>query len=284
MAASSADRYADAVRKFLAWMRGTKHIQSIEHAPRNTLVLYCSGLVEAGYMPATVHMQMAAVNRYIKWLGQQDVNLPAFHRPDLPKNPIRMKDILEPDQLSTFFRLADEELEEPVRSAVMLLPCSGLRSGELAELPLSSIRRVSIDLADGHKTHALALVVRGKGGDERVVPLLNEGAQILAGYLAGWRRSHPDVQWLFPGRYDSHIATRSLRSALQRIREPIQMVFTPHTMRRTYLTGLYRRGVKAEVLVKIAGHKKIETLLTHYLALDGHFVTNAVHKAGSSLL
>ncbi len=235
-------------------------------------------------MPATVHMHMAGVQRFVSWFEQHRGEVPAFFKPEMPKNPRKMKDILAPEQLKEFFQLADKELEEPVRSAVMLLPCSGLRGSELAGLPLSCLRRVNLRMSDGTERGVLTIVVKGKGGNERMVPLLNEGQQIIAGYLSGWRGTHADTEWLFPGRYQEHLASRSLRAALQRIREPLGLTFTPHTMRRTYLTGLYRRGVAPEALTKIAGHKKVDTLLVHYLAIDGHDVTSAVHKAGATIL
>jgi integrase len=194
-----------------------------------------------------------------------------------------MKEILEPDRLSQFFHLANDQLEEPTRSAVMLLPCTGLRSIELASLRLQCFRWVPLKMDNGTEAKMLAVVSRAKGGDEKVTPVLTEGVEIISTYLTGWRRAQPDTKWLFPGKSE-HLATRTMRAALQRIREPLGLVFSPHTMRRTYLTGLYRRGVPAEILQKISGHKDIDTLIRHYLALDPHDSAKAVYQAGGTLL
>jgi integrase len=79
------------------------------------------------------------------------------------------------------------------------------------------------------------------------------------------------------------MSDRTLRAALQHIRTPLGMRFTPHTMRRTYLTTLFRKGVDSAVLAKIAGHADIKTLITHYLALDDVDVARAVHMVGAKL-
>lgn len=275
-------KYTAAAEKFLTWC-ALQGWEDWEDLPPTTLRDYCAGLVEAEYRPATVQAQMAGVGRFIKWARQQGYKLATFHDPELPRNHRKVKDSLSPELLTHYFRIADD-LDEPVRTAAMLLPCAGLRGSELVSLPLSSLRSTRLKLEDGSIKETTTLVVKGKGGDERMVPLLDEGAKLLAGYVAkgGWRWKQSDPDWLFPGRH-GHLADRTLRSAVQRIREPLKMRFTPHTMRRTYLTSLYRQGVDPLTLAKIAGHKDVKTLMTHYLALDEFDLAGAVHNKGGRL-
>jgi integrase len=74
-----------------------------------------------------------------------------------------------------------------------------------------------------------------------------------------------------------------LRKAVQKIRMPLKMDFTAHTMRRTYLTTLYRKGVDPIIIQKIAGHKDLKTLINHYLYLDEYDLAGAVHGSGGKL-
>jgi integrase len=76
------------------------------------------------------------------------------------------------------------------------------------------------------------------------------------------------------------MSVRLLRDAVARVREPLGMEITPHTMRRTYLTSLWRMGVDAPTIAKIAGHANIQTLFKHYLALDEQDVLRAVYSKG----
>jgi integrase len=211
----------------------------------------------------------------------ENIEVPDFHPPEMPRHTRQIRDALAPELFERYFNLA-AELDEPVRTAAMLLPCTGLRGGEMVGLPLGCMKRSKITLRDGTEKGVLMFRVFGKGGHERWVPLLDEGAQMVVGYLRGWRRSHSDAKWLFPGR-KGHMSDRTLRAALQHIRTPLGMRFTPHTMRRTYLTTLYRKGVDIGYLAKIAGHTDTKTLLNHYLAINDIDIATAVHETGGSL-
>ena len=183
-----------------------------------------------------------------------------------------------------------------MRTAVMLLPCCGLRASELVSIRLAHIKRARVKLRDKdrkgkpkYKT-TLFLKVFGKGGKERHVPLMEEGVEILTGYLAGWRRTQPGP-WLFPritknrsGSGRRHISDRYLRDALQRMREPLGLdEITPHTMRRTYITTLWRKKVDLKTIADIAGHANVQTTIDHYIAMEPSDAIRALHEAGSSL-
>lgn len=279
---ATAGRYVIAVQTFLRWMEATCGQVPLRSLGQDALSQYAVNLLEAGYLPGTVRSHLAGVNRYFKWLREkQKVQLPEFNSVELPKPKRKVKDVLSAEMLSHYFRVSNE-LEEPLRTAVKLLPCSGLRSNEMVGLQLSSMKRTSIKMRNGVEKSVLCFVVVGKGGNERVVPLFDEGAEILLAYLRNWREKHPDERYLFPGRYDGHLSTRALRDSVQKIRGAFRACWTPHTMRRTYLTTLYRREVPLPTLAKIGGHTQ-QVLIDYYLVLDEHDAVNAVHATGGRL-
>lgn len=279
---ATAHRYGISVSNFLNWLERAHSSALMTQLPPSTLSEYSMAMLEDGYMPSSVHSQLAAVQRYFRWLREKKgMAIVTFHRVELPKRKRKIKDALSPEQLTHYFRVANE-LEEPLRSAVMLLPCSGLRSQEIVELPLQSLKRISFQQENGTQKNLLCLMVKGKGGNERTVPLFEEGAEILLGYLREWRREHSDQEFLFPGRYKGHLSTRALRDAVQKIRGAFKALWTPHTMRRTYLTTLYRRGMPVTTLAKIGGHS-VQVLVEYYLALDDHDVVRAFKSAGARL-
>lgn len=283
-AKATARKYKKVASQFLDWMLSEKGITAIREAPRHILLDYCDWLVRKGYQPATVELYLIGTQRYLNWLRAQGIQLPDFQSAELPKIRTKVKDILTADIFSHYFRIANE-LNEPTRSVIMLLPCTGLRGEEIVSLPLKgSVRKVPVKLETGEIKNTFAIVVTGKGGDERLVPVLDEGAHILTTYLREWRINNPDSMWLFPGRNGGHLSSRMLRLAMKHVRQPLKMNFTPHTMRRTYFTSLYRKGVPMATLAKIAGHRSINTLKDHYLALDEQDLAGAVHNAGGSLI
>lgn len=279
-------RYAFAARMFLEWYGLAVNPDGsvpLPVAPRDTLMTYSLYLLDKGYGASTVQAHLAGVHRYLKWLQTKITQeLPQFHKPELPSQKRKVKGTLSPNVLSVFFKIADG-LEEPVRTAVLLLPCSGLRSEEMVSLPLACLKRISVDLENGQKKDVLLLRVKGKGGHERIVPLLDEGTEAIVAYLKGWRRKQSSTRWLFPGK-SSHLATRTLRKAVQKVRTHQGEEFTPHSMRRTHLTALHRQGITPTILAKLAGHGDVQVLIDHYLDLNENDLAKSVHSAGGRLL
>ena len=290
-AKTTALRYSTYASIFLELMHANG-FERFDALPPGLLSDFASMLSREGRSPATVRVQVFAAKKYLDWVRSRGVPVTDQGRPELPKKHLRLKECLPQSQFSLYFRQADMDLREPIRTAIMLLPCCGLRAQEMVTLRLKDIRRVTVTLADGKKKHTLALCVKGKGGKERNVPLMEEGVEILTGYLAGWRR-RTQGPWLFPKvinkRGRKHlsgkkpVSDRYLRLALQQLREPLGMDFTPHTLRRTYITMLYRKGVGLPTIANIAGHTSVQTTVDHYIVMDANDNVSALHNAGSSL-
>lgn len=280
---ATARRYRIALDKFLAWWDRVG-LPQVDAAPVDVLSRYCLAMLNSGYMVTTVRSQLAGISRFLRWLSTKGYELPAFTSPELPRAKRRVvKDVLNQDVLQRYMNDVGSQLEEPVRTAALLLPCSGLRCAEMVSLRLACVERRDVEMPDGSVKKTLLLRVVGKGGHERVVPLLDEGAHALITYLKGWRRVHPNTKWLFPGR-SGPISTRHLRRKVQLIRTPSGLEYTPHSMRRTYLTSLHKSGVDVVTLQRISGHSSVKVLTDHYLNLDASDLSGAVHSSGGNRL
>lgn len=285
--AATARKYEEAVKKFLKTLRHNGYTK-FEELPRNVLQQYVDSMI-AQYAPASVHVYLAGVRKYLEWVRNQGVKLPELADPETPKIPSRMRDVLSPSDLGVYFEQAAELLIEPARTAAILLPCTGLRAVEMSALPLSALHKVNVPLESGEIKATIALRVIGKGNKERVVPVLDEGVEVLLTYLAGWRRERHGP-WVFPGMVSKQnkggqipMSERLLRDAVAKVREPLGMQITPHTMRRTYLTALWRMGVDVATLAKLAGHSNLQTLFKHYLALNEEDILSATLSRSAPL-
>jgi site-specific recombinase XerD len=263
--------------------------QTFAEIPPGLLSELSSMLSREGKSPSTVRVYVYAVQKYLNWVRSKGLVVAVQAKPDLPKKAFRMREVLPADQFTNYFRQADMDLEEPMRTAVMLLPCCGLRASEMVSLKLEHIHRARVKLANGKQKRTLFLRVYGKGNKERHVPLMEEGVEILTGYLAGWRKRH-NGPWLFPkitkGKRTSgrkHVSDRYLRASLQKMREPMGMQFTPHTLRRTYITTLHRKRVDLATISRIAGHSNVQTTIDHYIRMEPTDGVRAVHDAGASI-
>lgn len=285
--ANTAGKYRLAAQKFVAFcgqMRLTP-----DTLPPGVLSLFSEVLVSQRLAPNSVAVMTAGAKKYLKWMQiNGTIGERVFSSPDLPRITRDAPNSLRDEDLMEFFRWANE-CPEPARTAILLLPFCGLRSDELTNLTLARMRKVDVPRAGGGTVGHICFTVRGKGGDERVVPLLLDGRPILVSYLSSWRKSKFG-EYLFPSHDGSPIDNRVIRHYVQWIRE--RMIangkdpgkLSPHTLRRTYITTLWRAGLDVPTLTKIAGHKNVQTTMTHYLEIRPEDLAGAVQNRHVSLI
>jgi integrase/recombinase XerD len=145
---------------------------------------------------------------------------------------------------------------------VELLYGSGLRVSELVGLPVSALAR------DGR-----ALLVRGKGSKDRLVPMSEPARQAVGAYLevrstfSGGRGVSP---WLFPSAdaASGHL-TRQRFAQLLKERAIVAGVdperVSPHVLRHAFATHLIDHGADLRAVQKMLGHADIATteIYTH---------------------
>jgi integrase/recombinase XerD len=280
-APNTAVKYAQSAERFLSFLE-QKQIPS-RHLPPGIVGTYAQWLVEAGLQSRSVHVMVAGAKSYLEWCRGQGEAIPILSRTPLPKVLNAEPNALSPDILLQYLHHASRA-PEPIRTALLLHPYIGLRPEELMGVSLNAIRPVSLPMRGGGHEQHIVFVIRGKGGELRMVPVLLDGRHLLVKYLQNWRM-YQAGNWLFPMPDGGHCATRTLRHYVQKIREHIGANrLTPHTMRRTYLTALWKSGVDVVSLTKIAGHKSIQTTMTHYLEVRPEDMAGAVSRAGSRLI
>jgi integrase/recombinase XerD len=152
---------------------------------------------------------------------------------------------------------------DKMRTMVVLLMTTGLRLSEAL-----SLRKDGVDF------NAKEMTVVGKGGKQRVVPLLSVTADTLSAYI---KKYPSDSPFVFPGdtrtgHAEIHNAEKTLRHAC--IRAGVKP-FTPHQLRHFYATEMLRNGAKLEVVGRILGHSGIGVTADIYR----HVRTEEMHEA-----
>jgi integrase/recombinase XerD len=161
-------------------------------------------------------------------------------------------------------RLGKDDTAGAVRmlALVELAYASGLRVSELLALKIEAVRR-----------DPAWLIVRGKGGKERLAPLntaAREAVKIWLGVRDAKRPSKgPDSPWLFPSTgADGHLTPRRFAQQLDQAAidagiDPARV--SPHVLRHAFATHLLEGGADLRVVQTLLGHADIATtqIYTH---------------------
>jgi site-specific recombinase XerD len=141
-----------------------------------------------------------------------------------------------------------------------------------------------------------AFVVTRKGGDEVMLYLSDEVADALKAYLAERRAvdalpGHERAFFLsLQRRRITQRAVENLVHKYARIAAPLKRKISPHKLRSTYGTNLYRETGDIYLVADVLGHSDVNTTRRHYAAMSEdrrreaarHTVLREGHGRGSA--
>jgi integrase/recombinase XerD len=228
-------------------------------------------LAQRGFKASSVARRLSAVRQLFRFLYAEG------HRADDPaavlEGPKRGRalpkvlTIAEVDRLLAQARrdAEDAKLTNAARLRALRLQClletvyaTGLRVSELVALPASAARK-----------DQRLLVVRGKGGKERLVPLNQAAKRAMADYLA--LRGDDKSKWLFPSFGETgHLTRQHFARELKALGARCGLAgdrLSPHVLRHAFASHLLHNGADLRVVQTLLGHADISTtqIYTHVL-------------------
>ena len=266
--ARTAKSYAQGARKLEKYLMS--EAVDILDSPPGFMGNFVQWMVQSERLePASVKLFSIGAARYLDYRRGQGEAIPVFGKPDLPKVADHVVEVLTRDQVMIYLGVIAQNITEPSRTALLLLPFTGLRSGEMSELRLEHL---GSGKDKGGKDHLL-FDFPGKGAKRRKVPIADRGKKILRDYLQDWRDEYGEKDssnpFLFPGRNDRHVSPRTLRDAFSYVRDKLGIsTLTPHILRKTYCTELLRSGFNIQTVADVMGHSSIQTTYKFYTAVD----------------
>ena len=210
--------------------------------------------------PATVARRAAALRRFFGFLVDEglrkDDPSAALPRPRLERPLPR---ILDADEVARMFERAEDRAASGESNAVRnlalleLLYGSGLRASELVTLPRGALRK-------GQPF----LILRGKGGKERLVPISSRAEAAVERWL---EHIAGPSGWLFPGG-KAHLSRVRLFQIVRQMAADAGISpdrISPHVLRHAFATHLLSGGADLRVLQSLLGHADIATtqIYTH---------------------
>lgn len=172
-----------------------------------------------------------------------------------------------------------------LRALVELIYATGLRVSELVSLPLSALSR-----------DTSVLVVRGKGGKERMVPIGGPAQdavglylQVRSRFLPTKRAGAADNPFLFPSRgKEGHLTRARFGQLLKGLAidaglDPAKV--SPHVLRHSFASHLLAHGADLRALQQMLGHADISTtqIYTHVLDERLKALVNQAHPLANPL-
>jgi len=258
----------------------TRRKISLKDADADSIRRYLDGLSSAGLSAATAARQLSAIRQFYRFLlsdgmRQQDpssnIEGPRRRRP-LPK-VMGESDV---DRLIASAQTRDATPQAARLCCLLeILYATGLRVSELVSLPLGAVRN------DPH-----LLLVRGKGGRERLVPLGDPARTAIEKYLAV--RAHflgegEPSKFLFPSRGGSgHLTRHRFAQLLGELAAEAGLparTISPHTLRHAFATHLLAHGADLRAVQQMLGHADISTteIYTHVLTARMQALVNEHH-------
>jgi integrase/recombinase XerD len=241
---------------------------SIEQADAAALHDFIAAMTAKELAPRTLARRLSATRQFFRFLVSDgartddptvDLDPPRLGRP-LPKI------LAEAEVERLIATAATWPGAEGARLRVLLelLYGAGLRVSELVGLPLAAAQR-----------DPRFLMVRGKGGKERVVPLSPPARRALAAHLECRGEFLPEgnaaraSRWLFPSRgAEGHLTRQRCGQLLKELAlaaglDPGRL--SPHVLRHAFASHLLDHGADLRSVQQMLGHADIATtqIYTH---------------------
>jgi len=255
----------------------------LDGATAEDVEAYFADLGARGLSPATAARRRSALRQFYRFvLGEGWRADDPSRRVEAPKAGRPLPKVLSRDAvLRLIAAAAAKDGGQGLRLACMieLLYASGLRISELLNLPLAALAR-----------DPAFLMVKGKGGKERLAPLNDAARTAVKAYLEARPQFLPkgvkDSPWLFPSRgKGGKLTARRVSQLLEDAaiaagidRETV----SPHVLRHAFATHLLEGGADLRVIQTLLGHADIATtqIYTHVAGDHLAAVVKSKHPLG----
>lgn len=208
---------------------------------------------------STVSKYKQLITQMSAWAIREELittNFAKFVR--LPENVKKEKEIFSDSDIKKLEKDGSETAK-----IVLMLIYTGMRIGELFELPLENYHKTYV--VGGEKTEA---------GKNRIIPIRKEGRKYFE-YFA----EHADGPLLLSGYTGQKVINNFRRRDYYPLLERLGIGRkTPHATRHTYASHARKANVPPEILQKILGHADYQTTANIYVHTDVNELLAAVEN------
>lgn len=243
---------------------------SLQRATSEHIRNYLAALDAQGLKAATAARKLSALRQLHNFLyGEGIVRENPATAIDAPRLRRPLPKVMTADDVTRLLGAAEARIgalagRARVKAARLhclleLLYATGLRVSELVGLKRQAV-------AQGPQF----LVIKGKGGRERLVPVSQKAARAVAAYLAAQREEKiAESPWLFPSHGAAgHLTRQHFALELKTLAAEAGLAATaisPHVLRHAFASHLLAGGADLRAVQQMLGHADIATtqIYTH---------------------
>ncbi|MDA5557830.1 tyrosine recombinase XerC [Shimia sp. MMG029] len=212
-----------------------------------------------GIAPRSLARKLSAVKSFYRWLAEREgcdptavlaTRSPKFNaKLPRPLSEEAAKQVIE----TVEFQSSDDWVGARDTAVITLLYGCGLRISEA----------LSLTGADAPLPKTLRIV--GKGGKERIVPVLDAARAAVAQYISLCPHNLSREGPLFRGVRGGALSARIVQMAMQKTRQQLGLpaTATPHAMRHSFATHLLSAGGDLRAIQELLGHASLATTQTY---------------------
>ncbi len=280
-----------AANSLSAYRRDIEHYRSLASASLldtqpETIRDYLAALHTEGLKASTVARRLSALRQLFLFLYREGIRTdnPAKNI-ESPRQPAKLPKTLSDKDVERLLDTAETKAQrgklKALRAHALLetLYATGLRISELVSLPR---RAVGPDTT--------MILVRGKGGRERMVPLGDKARKALTVYLKVLHakeaekgaKSPSGAHYLFPSRgAKGHLTRRRAGQIIKKLSleaglNPANV--SPHKLRHAFATHLLTNGADLRAVQQMLGHADISTTQIYTHVIDERLKSLVLEK------
>ncbi len=243
-------------------------LQALQNLTPADLRSYLARRRMRGDSPRTLSRRLSALRSFLRWLERErDISVPAMSVIRGPRREPALPYAMPERDLRRLIEITlQTEERRPLwvtsrdAALLMLLWGCGLRISEAL-----SITRAQAEALAEDREEMLRIV--GKGGKERLVPVIVPVRRAIADYLARLPHSVPSQEPVFRGIRGGPLSPRTIQRLMQRLRSALALpeTVTPHALRHSFASHLLASGADLRTIQELLGHASLSTtqIYTH---------------------
>lgn len=264
LAAKSIEAYERDSRQFLQFLyahRGeTISLDLLDQLTVRDFRSFLAHRRRTGNSSRSLSRTLSAIRMMFRFLGKRGVvENQAVLAVQMPKIPHSVPKPLEMKKARALVSSGDVAQRENAPEWI------GLRDSAVLTLLYGSGLRISEALGLARKQAPTSerdmLTIRGKGGKERLVPVLPVSHEAISSYLAKCPHLLGPDDPLFVGEQGNRLSPRIIQYVMARLRGAFGLpeTATPHALRHSFATHLLGNGADLREIQELLGHASLST-------------------------